>query len=114
MLSGSWNRRVEPVALLDWSFQNQHCHLFHPFYQVQIRLGPSFLRLRGHGKNCTIVGGKRDDTANTAIIGQLTTITPDSLATADPTSLLLDCQQIAMSARQHKLSTDQRARVIDA
>jgi hypothetical protein len=49
------------------SFQNQRCHLFHLFYQVQIRFGSRFPALRPRKVEESWAGP--DDTDNSAIIG---------------------------------------------
>src|SRR5271169_6408336 len=71
-------------------------------------------RLKHRGRNATTPLTPRK-------LAMLTTITPDSLATADPSRLLLYCQQISRCEQGNGnerrpgvcLPTDHRARVID-
>jgi hypothetical protein len=94
-------------------FQNQPCHLFHLFYQVQIRLGTRRrLKNRGRGPTTPIIMRRSS--------AMLTAITPEPLATAEASRFLLNCQQFFVLVKQHKrettwtcLRTDQRARVAD-
>jgi hypothetical protein len=76
-------------------FQNQPYHLFHLFYQVQIRLGSRHrLKNRGRGPTAPIIMRRSS--------AMLTAITLEPLATVDASRLLLNCQRLFMLVKQRE------------